>query len=63
MNNQRVNTTAPKKMLKVASPGEAPPVGAAPKRLRSASLAPTIGPANTRDYGKVPGGVLDDQYR
>lgn len=52
MNNQKVNPVRPKKALVVASPGGPAPVGAAPKRLRSASMAPQIQPANTRDYGK-----------
>lgn len=54
MNNQKVNASLPKKSLKVEVPGEAPPVGAAPKRLRSASMAPQVQAASTRDYGKAP---------
>lgn len=54
MNNQKVNPTPTKKLLRVATPGAAPATGAAPKRLRSASMVPQINPANTRDYGKPP---------
>jgi hypothetical protein len=57
MNNQKVASSptggAPKKLLKVPTPGVAPPVGAAPKRLRSSGPL-TPGPASTRDYGKAP---------
>lgn len=53
MNNQKVNPVRPKKAMVVAAPGAAAPVGAAPKRLRSATMAPQVNPANTRDYGKV----------
>lgn len=50
MNNQKVNPTRPKTMKVVATPGAAPPALRRPKPMPS--MAPTVNPPNTRDYGK-----------